>query len=83
MGRQIQRTGGMAQLQKDAAAYGLNADNLTRESSPKESGMMQRQIYRAAEQTAGEIEAFAGRRDIKKPPPTRCRRRGRAIRRPG
>lgn len=66
MGRQIQRTGGMAQLQKDAAAYGLNADNLTRESSPKELGVMQRQIYRAAEQTAGEIEAFARQKGYKK-----------------
>lgn len=66
MGRQIQRTGGMAQLQKDAAAYGLNADNLTRESSPKELGAMQRQIYRAAEQTAGEIEAFARQKGYKK-----------------
>lgn len=66
MGRQIQRTGGMAQLQKDAAAYGLNADNLTRESSPKELGEMQRQIYRAAEQTAGEIEAFAKQKGYKK-----------------
>lgn len=66
MGRQIQRTGGMAQLQKDAAAYGLNADNLTRESSRKELGAMQRQIYRAAEQTAGEIEAFAKQKGYKK-----------------
>ena len=66
MGRQIQRTGGMEQLQKDAAAYGLNADNLTRESSPKELGAMQRQIYRAAEQTAGEIEAFAKQKGYKK-----------------
>lgn len=66
MGRQIQRTGGMEQLQKDAAAYGLNADNLTRESSPKELGAMQRQVYRAAEQTAGEIEAFAKQKGYKK-----------------
>lgn len=66
MGRQLQRTDGMAQLQKDAAAYGLNADNLTRESSPKELGAMQRQIYRAAEQTAGEIEAFAKQKGYKK-----------------
>lgn len=66
MGRQIQRTGGMEQLQKDAAAYGLNADNLTRASSPKELGAMQRQIYRAAEQTAGEIEAFAKQKGYKK-----------------
>lgn len=66
MGRQIQRTGGMEQLQKDAAAYGLNADNLTRESSPKELGAMQRQIYRAAEKTAGEIEAFARQKGYKK-----------------
>lgn len=66
MGRQIQRTGGMEQLQKDAAAYGLNADNLTRESSRKELGAMQRQIYRAAEQTAGEIEAFARQKGYKK-----------------
>lgn len=66
MGRQIQRTGGMEQLQKDAAAYGLNADNLTRESSPKELGAMQRQIYRTAEQTAGEIEAFAKQKGYKK-----------------
>lgn len=66
MGRQIQRTGGTEQLQKDAAAYGLNADNLTRESSPKELGAMQRQIYRAAEKTAGEIEAFARQKGYKK-----------------
>lgn len=66
MGRQIQRTGGMEQLQKDAAAYGLNADNLTRESSPKALGAMQRQVYRAAEQTAGEIEAFAKQKGYKK-----------------
>lgn len=66
MGRQIQRTGGMEQLQKDAAAYGLNADNLTRESSPKALGAMQRQVYRAAEQTAGEIEAFARQKGYKK-----------------
>lgn len=66
MGRQIQRTGGTEQLQKDAAAYGLNADNLTRASSPKELGAMQRQIYRAAEQTAGEIEAFAKQKGYKK-----------------
>lgn len=66
MGRQIQRTGGMEQLQKDAAAYGLNADDLTRESSPKALGAMQRQVYRAAEQTAGEIEAFAKQKGYKK-----------------
>lgn len=66
MGRQIQRTGGMEQLQKDAAAYGLNADNLTRASSPKALGAMQRQVYRAAEQTAGEIEAFAKQKGYKK-----------------
>lgn len=66
MGRQIQRTGGMEQLQKEAAAYGLNADNLTRESSPKALGAMQRQVYRAAEQTAGEIEAFAKQKGYKK-----------------
>lgn len=66
MGRQIQRTGGMEQLQKDAAAYGLNADNLTRESIPKALGAMQRQVYRAAEQTAGEIEAFAKQKGYKK-----------------
>lgn len=66
MGRQIQRTDGMAQLQKDAAAYGLNADGLTHESSPKALGAMQRQVYRAAEQTAGEIEAFAKQKGYKK-----------------
>ena len=66
MGRQLQRTDGMAQLQKDAAAYGLNADGLTRESSPKALGAMQRQVYRAAEQTAGEIEAFAKQKGYKK-----------------
>lgn len=66
MGRQLQRTDGMAQLQKDAAAYGLSADNLTRESSPKALGAMQRQVYRAAEQTAGEIEAFAKQKGYKK-----------------
>lgn len=66
MGRQIQRTGGMEQLQKDAAAYGLNADNLTRESSPKELGAMQRQVYRAQESTAREIEAFARQKGYKK-----------------
>lgn len=66
MGRQIQRTDGVAQLQKDAAAYGLHADGLTRESSPKELGAMQRQIYRKAEQTAGQIEAFARQKGYKK-----------------
>lgn len=66
MGRQIQRTGGTEQLQKDAAAYGLNADGLTHESSPKALGAMQRQVYRAAEQTAGEIEAFAKQKGYKK-----------------
>lgn len=66
MGRQLQRTGGMEQLQKDAAAYGLNADNLTRESSPKELGAMQRQVYRAQESTAREIEAFARQKGYKK-----------------